>query len=142
MHNSVIKQDRTNWSSNAKEGKKWTKIINIKYKKKGSRIKKKQLAHTVIVNMWMLNGQYDAFSVTGIKYHKLYLWLICSYRSIILSLAPFNLRLSKSRSRIAAFISSSSIETLAHASSRAACYPTARENLSLKSKELCTQVLL
>jgi hypothetical protein len=45
-----------------------------------------------------------------------------SYLSIILSLAPFNLRLSNSRSRIAAFISSSRVETLAQASSRAACY--------------------
>lgn len=48
--------------------------------------------------------------------------LIYSYRSIILSLAALNLRLSKSRSRIAALISSSRAETFAHASSRAACY--------------------
>lgn len=44
------------------------------------------------------------------------------YRSIILSLAAFSLRLSKSRSRVAASISSSRPETLAHATSRAACY--------------------
>ena len=51
-----------------------------------------------------------------------YLQLQISYRSINLSLAPFNLCLSKSRSRNVAFISSSRAETLAHASSRADCY--------------------
>lgn len=51
-----------------------------------------------------------------------YLQLQISYRSIIRSLAPFNLCLSKSRSRSVAFISSSRAETLAHASSRADCY--------------------
>lgn len=48
------------------------------------------------------------------------------YRRIILSLAAFSLRLSKSRSRIAQFISSSRDETLAHTSSRAACYQQQR----------------
>lgn len=62
------------------------------------------------------------------------------HRSIILSLAAFSLRLSKSRSRIAAFISSSRVETLAHASSRAACYqqqkkPQLKNTTSFKSQQ-------
>ena len=46
---------------------------------------------------------------------------ITPYQSISLSLATLNLCLSESRFRVAAFISSSRTETLAHASSRAAC---------------------